>query len=109
MTEEHHHGGPTGATCPTSSTLTYQSFGQGFMATYCTRCHSSSVTGTARQGAPVGINFDTLEGIRASAVTTDSHAAAGPNGINADMPPSSPAPSEAERRQLGEWLACGAP
>jgi hypothetical protein len=39
----------------------------------------------------------------------DEQAAAGPDHVNTSMPPSGPRPSEAERRQLGEWLACGAP
>jgi uncharacterized membrane protein len=108
-TDEHHLGEPTGASCPTGSTLSYQNFGQTFMTSYCTRCHSSSVTGAARQGAPIGVNYDTVEGVRAHAEMIDLHAAAGPNAVNTEMPPSGLLPPEAERRQLGEWLACGAP
>jgi uncharacterized membrane protein len=89
--------------------LSYQSFGQSFMAAYCTRCHSSAVTGGARQGAPSGSNFDTVEGVRAYLTLIDLHAAAGPNGVNDGMPPSPPRPTNPERFQLGEWLACGAP
>jgi uncharacterized membrane protein len=109
--EEHDHGEqPTGSTCPTTgSTLNYQNFGQSFMTNHCTRCHGSGVTGANRQEAPIGINFDTVEGVRAHRARIDSHAAAGPDAINTLMPPSEPRPSEAQRRELGEWLACGAP
>ncbi len=39
----------------------------------------------------------------------DTIAAAGPDAVNTEMPPDTPAPTEEERRKLGEWLACGAP
>jgi uncharacterized membrane protein len=107
---DHDHATQTGAICPPSgSALRYQTFGQGFMSSYCTRCHSSTVTGASRQSAPVGIDFDTLAGIRAHLAAIDAHAAAGPNAVNALMPPSGQSPTNAERTQLGEWLACGAP
>lgn len=94
------------STCPPSSELTYESFGQGFMELYCTRCHSSTLSGADRNDAPIGHDFDTLGGIVAVAEHIDEYAAAGPAGTNTAMPPSSPAPSEEERRRLGEWLAC---
>lgn len=108
-------GGPgdgglaSGATCPTGSTLTYESFGQAFFETHCTRCHSVTVAGAARMGAPAGYDFDTVEAIRARAARIDRQAAGGALGVFTLMPPGMPAPTEAERRQLGEWLACGAP
>ena len=65
------------------------------------------MSGAARHDAPLGHDFDTLEGILLVAEHIDENAAAGPAAINTLMPPSpQPAPSEAERRQLGEWLAC---
>lgn len=103
-------GGPTGSVCPDDSTLTYETFARDFMAQYCTRCHGSGVSGSARNGAPSDHDFDTLEGLRATHVDhIDEGAAAGPERVNTGMPPSGPRPSEAERRQLGEWLACGMP
>lgn len=104
--DDEHEGVPTQSTCPTGSTLSYESFGKGFMESYCTRCHSSTKTGSARQGAPVGHDFDSLAGILAVAEHIDEHAAAGPAGINTEMPPSDPRPSNEARYQLGEWLAC---
>jgi uncharacterized membrane protein len=104
------HGTATGATCPTTgSTLNYQNFGQGFMTAYCTRCHSSALTGASRQSAPSGLDFDTVNGVRANRDLIDLHAAAGPDAVNSAMPPSAPTPTDADRRRLGEWLACGAP
>jgi hypothetical protein len=105
-------GGPgpsTGSTCPSEETLTYENFGRGFLDTYCTNCHSSALSGSARHGAPAGYNWDELEIVRAHAARIDKMAAAGPIATNTTMPPDDPEPSVAEREQLGEWLACGAP
>lgn len=103
-------GGPSGAVCPTGSTLTYDTFGQAFMEDYCTRCHSSALTGAARNGAPSDHDFDTLAGIQDTEVEhLDEQAAGGPDGVNTIMPPTGSKPTEAERRQFGEWLACGTP
>jgi mono/diheme cytochrome c family protein len=103
-------GGATGSVCPPSSTLTYDSFGEAFMARYCVRCHSSPLTGSARNGAPSDHDFDTLEGLHATEPEhIDEQAAAGPDNVNTAMPPGDPRPSEAERRELGEWVACGMP
>jgi uncharacterized membrane protein len=100
---------PTGSTCPAGSTLTYESFGQAFMESYCTRCHASDLHGADRHGAPLYHDFDTLDGILAVADHVDEWAAAGPDAVNRLMPPSGEAPTDDERYQLGEWLACGAP
>ena len=98
---------PTGALCPPGSTLTYQNFGKPFMEEYCTRCHSSTLVGDARHGAPVFHDFDTLVGILNVGSHVDEEAAAGPDAINTLMPDDNEAaPTEAERFQLGEWLAC---
>lgn len=99
-------GEATGATCPSSSDLTYESFGRDFMEKYCTRCHSSKLTGAARMDAPPGHDFDTLTGVLAVAEHVDEYAAAGPDATNTVMPPSGATPSAEERRKLGEWLAC---
>ncbi|MGC4089329.1 MAG: hypothetical protein QM756_15870 [Polyangiaceae bacterium] len=104
--EHEHEGTPTQSTCPTDSTLTYENFGQKFMSDYCTRCHSSTLSGADRHDAPDGHDFDTLAGILRVAEHVDEHAAAGPAAVNTLMPPDAPRPTEAERRQLGEWLAC---
>lgn len=104
--EHEHEGTPTGAVCPTDSTLTYESFGRRFMDDYCTRCHSSELTGPERHDAPLDHDFDTLLGILGHAEHIDEHAAAGPNATNTIMPPNGDHPTALEREQLGEWLAC---
>jgi uncharacterized membrane protein len=110
--DDHDHatgGISTLAVCPTPSTLTYANFGQAFFNSYCQRCHASTVTDLARMGAPVDHTFDTVEQIRALSHHIDELAAAGPAATNTEMPPDGAMPTEAERLQLGEWLACGAP
>lgn len=102
-------GPPTEATCSPSSTLTYASFGQPFMTNYCTRCHSSTLSGEARMGAPAFHDFDTQLGVQQVADHIDETAAAGPAATNEAMPPSNPRPTLEERQQLAEWIACGAP
>jgi hypothetical protein len=100
-------GPPSGATCPEGSTLTYEGFGAPFMTTYCTSCHASTLSGDARQGAPLYHDFDSLDGILPVADHVDWKAAAGPDATNELMPiGSGPVPTLAERQQLGEWLAC---
>lgn len=90
--------GATGATCPTSSTLTYDNFGRTFFASYCDRCHANGIRPTiANQAA-----------IQSQRASIDREAAAGPNGVNTAMPESGSRPTDDERRRLGEWLACGA-
>jgi uncharacterized membrane protein len=107
--EDEGEGKPTGATCPTASTLTYETFGSAFMESYCLRCHSSAVTGADREDAPTDHNFDTLNEIKGLAEHIDENAGAGPDATNTLMPPDDPRPSLEQRMQLSAWLACGAP
>ena len=103
-------GPSTGATCPPASTLTYTNFGAKFMTDYCTRCHSSTLSGSARMGAPLYHDFDTQLGIQQVTMHIDQTTASGPDATNESMPyDDGPAPTPAERQQLGEWIACGAP
>lgn len=102
--------GATLASCPDGSSVTYGSFAQGFFADYCTRCHASTLSGTARNGAPPDVNLDSRAAITpAIAARVDRVAAAGPTRINVFMPLGAPAPSDDERDLLGAWIACGAP
>ena len=45
--------------CADAPTLTYDTFGNGFLATYCNGCHGAGVPD--RQGAPEMVVFDTRE------------------------------------------------
>lgn len=101
-------GNATGSTCNSTSRPSYESFGRAFMTEFCTRCHSSTLTGSARNGAPEDHDFDTLEGILSVREHIDRLAGAGPNATNTIMPPSGKTPSEGQRRLLAEWLACEA-
>ncbi|HEV8549857.1 MAG TPA: cytochrome c [Polyangiaceae bacterium] len=91
-------GDPTGSTCPADSKLTYETFGKAFFAANCLECHAS-------KESP---QFNTLEQIQASKDEIDRAAAAGPKTTNTYMPDGADV-SDADRKKLGEWLACGAP
>ena len=93
-------GEATGSTCPSDSALTYDNFGQAFFQANCLVCHGAK--------GPESPKFDSVEQILANADAIDKQAAAGPNGVNTAMPQTGSV-SEADRRKLGEWLACGAP
>jgi len=103
-------GQATEAVCATGSTLTYETFAKPFFANYCVSCHASDLTDRERMDAPTDHNLDTLDGILDGIEHVAAAAAAGPMVINTSMPPrGNPMPSVSERRQLGEWIACGAP
>lgn len=89
--------------CPEDSFLSYESFGGPFMLTWCNGCHGAGVPDGMRQGAPVGIDFDTIEDVRRQAERIWARS----GDQNATMPPIG-GPHEDERALLGEWLACGA-
>jgi hypothetical protein len=120
---------PTGTECadpdPLTGTtaLTWDNFGQGFMAKYCTSCHSSLLTNSHRNGAPYLHDFDSLYGVmridgpRSDHI--DEQAGWGPKAQNNLMPgarcPSVPGggldedcvqPTGQERTNLAVWLAC---
>ena len=108
--EEPLFGPPTGSECPPVQTLSYDNFGKPFMETYCTECHDSNKFGDDRQGATSFHDFDTWYGIKAVHEHIDLTTASGPNATNTSMPPDGePQPSVEERKQLGEWIACGLP
>jgi len=97
-------GPGTGATCDDS--LSYANDIKPIVEKYCTRCHASTVKGTARMGAPADHNFDSESGILEAAAHIDEQAGSGPNGTNVVMPPSDPKPSTDERATLSKYLAC---
>ncbi|MCU1277736.1 MAG: uncharacterized protein JWM53_1282 [bacterium] len=83
---------------------TWANYAQGFFAMYCTRCHATTLTGSARNGAPSGYDWDDeptvqmhLEMIR-SAV-----------GVINIMPFTPPDPTCAERRRIVRWIDAAAP
>jgi uncharacterized membrane protein len=82
--------------------LTYQTFGEPFMTDWCTGCHSAELDPSMRQAAPLDVNFDTLDEVRAQAQAISISVA------QATMPPEG-GPSDDERATLVQWIACGAP
>jgi uncharacterized membrane protein len=102
-------GAELGLSCPTDSKVTYADDVKPFMSKYCNSCHGSTVPPAQRQGAPSDHNFDTEQGVIDEAYHVAVEAAAGPKGVNTGMPEGGgPQPTAAERKLLGEWLACHA-
>jgi hypothetical protein len=83
---------------------TWAGYAKGFFATYCTRCHSTTLTGAARNGAPVGYNWDDQ-----ASVNTHLDLIRDAVGVSVFMPPSPPTPSCAERQRLVRWIDAAAP
>ena len=48
-----------------SSYLGYDNFGAPFLNNWCRGCHSEDLIPTMRQNAPLGVNLDTLDEVRA--------------------------------------------
>ena len=85
------------------NTSTWENTGEPIMDTWCTPCHSASVTGEQRNGAPDEVDFDTLEDVRAW-----SHRILIQAALSDNMPPAGGL-STTERADLQEWIACGTP
>ncbi len=96
--------GPTGSDPCGAGAPTWDSFAQGYVRTWCTPCHSASLEGPQRQGAPTGIDLDHYSDVIALADRIEARA----TGPDADMPPLGGVEPDAVER-LGAWLACGAP
>ncbi len=88
-------------TCQTSY-LTYASFGEAYMTTWCRGCHSADLPPSMRQLAPPDVNFDTLAEVQAQLLPIQTSIA------NATMPPEG-GPSAQDQQQMMQWLSCGAP
>ena len=89
--------------CPEESYLTFEDFGGPFMFTWCNGCHASGLPEGMRQDATLGVDFDTIDEIRAWSDRIWARA----GDHNVTMPPIG-GPDDVEREMLGEWLACGA-
>ncbi|MEO7731285.1 MAG: hypothetical protein ABIY55_09955 [Kofleriaceae bacterium] len=110
----------TQAVCPSPAPdLTWDNFGQKFMADYCTSCHASTLLHAQRNGAPLFHDYDSLHGVLSIPDHIDKYAGAGPAAVNTLMPPGRcpstpggsldrdcPEPTDAERTNLSLWLAC---
>lgn len=80
-------------TCPTDSTLTYETFGQSFIADNCLECHAGKERPRLDSQAQVAANASKIlqEAVYTTAMPQDSSM------------------TTAEREMLGEWIKCGTP
>lgn len=90
--------------CPQATGATYSGFGQPFMSDWCLECHSASIVGEARNGAPEDVNYDTQAQIQSRLFRIYQQAAS-----NTPLMPPLGGPNDVLRDLLGEWLVCGAP
>jgi uncharacterized membrane protein len=92
------------ATCPApDNPPTFADLEQGIL-TICRQCHSASVTGADRHDAPPGIDFDTYEQF------ANAGEAAAYFVRYQIMPPQDvEGPTEEQRQELYDWVACGKP
>ncbi len=86
--------------------ITYDNFEDSFFEEYCRDCHLSSLSGSERKGASVGIDFDNHD-----LVSMFSFAIKRTAGEGITMPPSfaQSRPSTEERSKLTTWIRCGLP
>jgi hypothetical protein len=71
---------------------------------WCTGCHSSWLPDGERAGAPIGVDFNSLNGIETPLQRIYARSADG----NTTMPPIA-AITDEERTRVGDWITCGAP
>lgn len=88
--------------CETSSVITYDTFGRGFLAAYCNGCHGAAVAN--RQGAPPGIIFDTAEAASMFADRIEIRVLDDEDELP-PMPPAGGVTPE-DRERLHVWLTC---
>lgn len=90
--------------CDEQPVVTYDTFGRGFLATYCDGCHGSQVVDDARQGAPPQVVFDDRAG---AANYGDRILArvAPPDGSAPTMPPVGGVTPD-DRERVVVWLTC---
>ncbi|MBK7825315.1 hypothetical protein [Nannocystis sp.] len=107
----------TAATTHTSSTgdavhcdnmLTWENFGEAFMLSWCTGCHSSALPTADRAGAPCAVNFDAHAGVVPFAASIEVRAIDWQKYDSKPMPPAAIVPDD-ELALLREWIDCGAP
>lgn len=88
--------------CADAGTVTWNSWGRGFLTEACQSCHAS--TATNRYGAPESVVFDTVD----DAWTWADRILARSAGDDATMPPAGGVTDD-DRTRLTWWLRCGEP
>lgn len=91
--------GNTPAECPVE--LSYTATAEPFVSKYCVTCHSESVTGSARNGAPEDVNFGDEADLFAHGTHITEYVS------DKMMPPSfALQPTTAERDAFVAWTKC---
>lgn len=98
--DKNEESGGDSSFCGTAPTVTWDTWGAGFVTESCQSCHAS--TSPDRNGAPDGVVFDTEEDVAARA----SLILAVATGDAPTMPPEGGV-SEDDRALLEIWLTCG--
>ena len=80
--------------------VTYENQIKPILDTHCVSCHTSSLSGPDRAGAPAGFDFDTYQGAAATAVAANAEIQQG------TMPLSAPLHDE-EKRLFQQWIDNG--
>lgn len=84
---------------------TYETFVQPFLASYCIRCHDSTLTSLeTRGGAPAGYDWDHVDVVRMHLAEIRNAV-----GVTNFMPFNAPFPSCEERARLVRWIDAAAP
>jgi len=86
-----------------ASALTWENTGGPVLLGWCAPCHSTGLAADQRQGAPVGVDFDTVDLARPLAPRIVERAI-----TSTDMPPGAPL-TDADQLRLADWIACGMP
>jgi uncharacterized membrane protein len=101
-------GGGGGTLAPVADTAVdecrgydWDTVGAPFLFTWCTTCHSAAAAD--RNGAPVGVDLDTLEGARTWAVQIESLA------VDSRAMPPAGGPRAGDLEVFATWLDCGLP
>jgi len=87
--------------CSHDPPLTYDDFGKPFMQQFCNGCHSSLVTEEYRNDAPLGVDFDTYQGVLENRIKIRVQT----NPEGPIMPPGG-GPNPDQYADLLEWLNC---
>ena len=88
--------------CDTPAVVTYEGHIASFLSQYCTRCHDSSISGSARNGAPADRNYDTYAGIEPLAKLANKRI------LEGTMPRGSPIPAQCDTQLFARWVDQGA-
>ncbi|MCA9621269.1 MAG: hypothetical protein KC731_19740 [Myxococcales bacterium] len=88
--------------CDEAPSVTWQTFGRGFLTTHCQGCHAS--TAPDRRGAPPGLAFDD----EASVAQHRDAILASVTGDTPTMPPNG-GPTQDDRDRVALWLLCDPP